>query len=320
MNLRDVYIAEVTSRIPESMREDVALELESTIDDMTGDDPSEKALLEALRQLGDPNILAARYANRPLHLIGPALFPGYVSILKTVLPIAITLSIILATIAYLADANVESSWVQFIVQGLVQISSAIFEVVIQTFFWITLVFFIIERASPEGDVPLSKWSPEKLKNVKPRTKFIPLSSIVFDFVMVVVLMMLYVNTDQWIRLSIDGETFPLINPEILDRFFPFVIALAVFDIGIGVYKWVARYWTKPLALWNVALNVLWIGVTALILLQPELISSEALALLAERTSVALTTLTQWGVWSIVLTVVVVCLIDLIEGCYKAFRP
>lgn len=51
MNLRDVYIDEVTSRIPESMRQDVALELESTIDDMTGNDPSETALFEALREL-----------------------------------------------------------------------------------------------------------------------------------------------------------------------------------------------------------------------------------------------------------------------------
>jgi hypothetical protein len=210
--------------------------------------------------------------------------------------------------------------VQFIIQGLVQISSAVIDIVIQTFFWITLVFFIIERAAPEGDVPLAKWSPEKLKHVRPGTKSITLGSIVFDFVMVVVLMMLYMNADQWIRLSIAGTTLPLLNLEVLERFFPFVIALSTFTIGIGIYKWVVRYWTKPLALWNVALNVLWIGVTALILLQPDLLSADALALLVERTDIAITTLTQWSVWSIWLTVVVVCLIDLIEGCYKAFRP
>lgn len=320
MNLRDVYIAEVTSRLPETMREDVALELKSTIDDMAGDEPSEQALFEALRQLGDPSILAARYANRPLHLIGPTFFPSYVSILKIVLPIAITLSSILTIIAYLANPIADSSWVQFTVQGLIQIGASIVDVVIQTFFWITLVFFIIERATPEGDEVLSKWSPEKLKQAKLRTKSIPLGSIVFDLVMIAALMMLYVNAGQWIRLSIDGTTYPLINQEVLDRFFPFVIALAVFAIGIDIYKWIVRYWTKPLALWNLGLNILWIGVTTLILLQPDILSADALALLADRTDFAITTLTQWGVWSVLLTVIVICLIDLIEGCYKAFRP
>ncbi|WP_214703563.1 MULTISPECIES: hypothetical protein [unclassified Exiguobacterium] len=319
MNLRDVYIDEVTSRIPESMRQDVALELESTIDDMTGNDPSEATLFEALRQLGDPHILAARYANRPLHLIGPALFTQYVNVIKIVLPIAVTVITILSVIGYLNNSIDDTSWLPFLIQGLLQVGAAIFNVVVQTLFWITLTFFIIERTVPEGEVPFSSWKPEQLKKVKPRSTSISFGSILFDFVATVLMVVLYVNAEQMIRVVMNGKSYPLLNPSVLDRFLPFVIALAVFGIAIAIYKWMVRHWTKPLALWNALFNVVWIVVTALILLQPDLISSDAISLIADQTNIDIETISRWGVWSVLLAIIIVCIIDLGEGFYKAFR-
>ena len=319
MNLRDVYITEVTSRLPESIRDDVALELESTIADMTGEDDTEPALFDALQQLGDPAVLAAGYANRPLHVVGPSVFLSYTNVLKTALPIAVTISTIVATIGYLSHPIAETAWIQFIIQGLLQIGGSVVNVVIQTVFWITLVFFLIERTGREQDIPFSKWTPERLRHVPSRTKEIKLGSIVFDFVMVAVLVMLYINANQFIRLSIDGETLPLLNADVLNRYFPLIVLLAAFATGIGIYKWVTRRWTKPLALWNVALNVTWIAVSAWILLQPALLSETALDLLYEQTAIRIDTLIQWGTWSILATILIVCLIDLAEGCIKAFR-
>ncbi|WP_214700815.1 hypothetical protein [Exiguobacterium sp. s57] len=319
MNLRDVYIDEVTSRIPESMRQDVALELESTIDDMTGNDPSEATLFEALRQLGDPHILAARYANRPLHLIGPALFTQYVNVIKIVLPIAVTVITILSVIGYLNNSIDDTSWLPFLIQGFLQVGAAIFNVVVQTLFWITLTFFIIERTVPEGEVPFSSWKPKQLKKVKPRSTSISFGSILFDFVATVLMVVLYVNAEQMIRVVMNGKSYPLLNPSVLDRFLPFVIALAVFGIAIAIYKWMVRHWTKPLALWNALFNVVWIVITALILLQPDLISSDAISLIADQTNIDIETISRWGAWSVLLTIIIVCIIDLGEGFYKAFR-
>ena len=42
MNLIEVYIQEVTRRLPEKSREDIALELRSTIEDMLPDDYNEE--------------------------------------------------------------------------------------------------------------------------------------------------------------------------------------------------------------------------------------------------------------------------------------
>lgn len=133
------------------------------------------------------------------------------------------------------------------------------------------------------------------------------------------MVVLYVNAEQLIRVVTDSGSYPLLNASVLDQFFPFVIALATFGIVIAIYKWIVRHWTKPLALWNALFNIVWIVVTALILLQPDLISSNALSLIAEQINADLEIISRWGVWSVLLTIIIVCMLDLAEGLIKAFR-
>ncbi len=89
MNLIDVYIHEVTRRLPEKSREDIALELRSTIEDMLPDDYTEKDVEEVLSKLGNPAVLASNYSEKPMHLIGPRYFDVYVTLLKMIIPIAV---------------------------------------------------------------------------------------------------------------------------------------------------------------------------------------------------------------------------------------
>ena len=49
MKLIEVYIQEVTRRIPEKNREDIALELRSTIEDMLPGDYSEEDVMSSLK-------------------------------------------------------------------------------------------------------------------------------------------------------------------------------------------------------------------------------------------------------------------------------
>ncbi|MEB9851781.1 hypothetical protein P4K42_32030, partial [Bacillus cereus] len=73
MNLIDLYIQEVAKRLPEKNREDITLELRSTIDDMLPEDYNEKDV----KKLGSPVSLANGYLDRPMHLIGPRYFDVY---------------------------------------------------------------------------------------------------------------------------------------------------------------------------------------------------------------------------------------------------
>jgi crotonobetainyl-CoA:carnitine CoA-transferase CaiB-like acyl-CoA transferase len=54
VNLIEVYIGEVTRRLPESSRKDIALELKSTIEDMLPENPTEDEVKGVLNELGNP--------------------------------------------------------------------------------------------------------------------------------------------------------------------------------------------------------------------------------------------------------------------------
>ena len=93
MDLIDIYIQEVTRRLPEKNRADIALELRSTIEDMLPDEYGENEVKIVLEKLGNPVVLASQYQNRPMYLIGPAYFTVYMSLLKMIIPIAAILKI-----------------------------------------------------------------------------------------------------------------------------------------------------------------------------------------------------------------------------------
>lgn len=69
MSLIDMYVHEVAKRLPEQNREDITLELRSTIEDMLPDDYNEKDVKSILEKLGSPVSLANGYLDRPMHLI-----------------------------------------------------------------------------------------------------------------------------------------------------------------------------------------------------------------------------------------------------------
>src|SRR5690606_39352035 len=98
MNLIDLYIGEVTRRLPEKNRQDIALELRSAIEDMLPEDPSEQDVKEVLAEMGNPAVLASGYRDKPMHLIGPRYFDLYISLLKLILPIAITVTLIVVIV------------------------------------------------------------------------------------------------------------------------------------------------------------------------------------------------------------------------------
>src|SRR3954454_11494729 len=100
MNLIEVYIQQVTRRLPEKSREDIGLELRSTIEDMLPDDYTEDEVKSVLEQLGNPALLASGYRDQPMHLIGPRYFDIYSTLLEMILPIAGVISLISMIAAY----------------------------------------------------------------------------------------------------------------------------------------------------------------------------------------------------------------------------
>src|SRR5690554_5458586 len=85
MTLTDRYIAATVAKLPANQREDVREQLHEAIGDAidarldhgeAGADPARASAVETevLNEFGDPEMLAATYADRRLYLIGPDLY------------------------------------------------------------------------------------------------------------------------------------------------------------------------------------------------------------------------------------------------------
>ena len=90
-NLTERYVHATLRSVPEARRDELGRELRSSIADMVeartdGGEPEDVAVRAVLTELGDPGALAARYADRPLHLVGPRYFLVYWRLLVRLLP------------------------------------------------------------------------------------------------------------------------------------------------------------------------------------------------------------------------------------------
>ncbi|MGD9886564.1 MAG: hypothetical protein AB7T03_01220 [Bacilli bacterium] len=74
--------------------EEVKKELRANIDDMLPNNPTEQQVLEVLKTLGNPRILASNYLGKPKYLIASEWMDDYLHILKVVLIVFGCLSLV----------------------------------------------------------------------------------------------------------------------------------------------------------------------------------------------------------------------------------
>ncbi|MED1106330.1 HAAS signaling domain-containing protein [Bacillus paramycoides] len=329
MNLIEVYIQEVAKRIPEKNRDDIVLELRSTIEDMLPDDYNEDDVKSVLAKLGSPVSLANGYMDRPMHLIGPRYFDVYTTLLKMIIPIAAVIALISMVaenfIGYSGDQAVLNVILKLIGEGI----GEIFEVGLHVFFWLTLVFFILERADNVKDPqPLTtsfkKWTPDDLKNTPfiPKKKKISKFEVFWGLMWTAVWITLYFYANHLVGVyhgTENGLNFvaPTFNQDILLQYWPIVVIMLVFEIGISLYKLVQGQWTKRLAIGNAILQITGTIVFIVIIVNPHLFNEGFITYVANVFTISpeefKTRLIVGGVIIFILSAV----LNIIDGFRKA---
>ena len=235
MDLIEVYIQEVTRRLPEKSRKDIALELRSTIEDMLPDHYAEEDVKKALEKLGNPASLASGYRDRPMHLIGPRYYDLYVTLLKMILPIAGVIALISMIASYFFTYNGDEAILTIIIEVFAKGIGVLVEVGLQVFFWLTLTFAILERSDKGKDMePLtmnhSKWTPEDLKSVTyiPKKKEIPRGEVFCSLIWTAIWASCYVYANHLLgiyRNEGNGLEFvtPALNQDVLMSYWPIVV-------------------------------------------------------------------------------------------------
>ncbi|MGG0791491.1 hypothetical protein ABE132_22910 [Peribacillus simplex] len=326
MELIELYIQEVTRRLPEKNREDIALELQSTIEDMLPVDHTEQDVKSVLLKLGDPVTLASRYRDRPMHLIGPRYFDVYICLLKMILPIAAVISLI----GLIGDNPFRDMGNTVVDAILIIIGKGIAGIIstgIQVFFWLTISFAILERVDTSKDqLPLTKdlkpWTPENLKDITniSKKKAVPMIEIFASLLGLSVFAALYFNAANLLGVyeKRNGSlifVIPSFNQDVLNSYWLLVSCVVIIGVLLAIYKLFLRRWTMKLALFHAIYQLLSTLTFIIIISNPDLLNPEFIAY--QKT---LFSTDEWKTsiyWELILISIFFAVYDSYQGFRKA---
>lgn len=260
--LTDRYLAATLRSVPAQRRDEIASELRASIDDMiegrTGEGQDITAAeREVLTELGNPDRLAARYADRRLQLIGPTYYLVWQRLLKLLLSFIPALAGTIVAIVEAAEGNGFGA----IGSGLV----VALHVAVHISFWLTLTFAIIERSQAPVDVP--DWTVDQLPDV-PAHRDISLAETVASVVMLVVTIgyLPFQHYRSFVR-DTDGDDIPLLDPALWSFWLPALIVVLlgslVFEIvkyRVGRWNW-ALFGTKALLDLAFSVPLVWLALS-----------------------------------------------------------
>lgn len=326
LNLIEVYIYEVTRRLPEKTRKDIALELKSTIEDMLPDNYSEEDIKHVLAKLGSPEKLASSYKDKPNYLIGPQIYDTYMSTMKLVIPWAIGITLLVHFIDSIFVFNSDEALLPAITTFLITTISNIISVVLQVLFWITLSFIIVERTGGLKVKIMPEWTPEDLNHVRiiPKEKDIPFTEILLSLIGTAFLAVVYFNADRLAGIYQTTEngklTFimPIFNQETLLAFWPIIIALLIIQIAFIIYKWKLRKWTIPLAIVNLIVTVISTITVIVMAKTPNLLNVEIFSYFADVLNMSTLKITVLSNKIIMISIIILVITNIFD-IYNSFR-
>ncbi len=329
MNLIEVYIQEVTRRLPEKNREDIALELRSTIEDMLPDDYSEEDVTTVLEKLGSPVTLASGYRDRPMHLIGPRYFDVYVTLLKMILPIATVISLISLIAEHFTGYSGEEAVINIVLSLIGKGIWRMIEAGIQVFFWLTIVFAILERTDKgKGDQPLTaslkKWTASDLKSISyiPKKKAISKIEVFGCLMWTGIWATLYFYANQLVGVyrgtgnRLEFVT-PVFSQDVLLGYWPIVVIVIGLEIALSLYKLINGQWTQRMAIFNAALQVIGTIVFIVVIVNPNVLSKDFITYMADLFTITDTQFKMWIVRSGILLLLISAAISVVDGFRKA---
>ncbi|MEH0931576.1 permease prefix domain 1-containing protein [Micromonospora sp. CPCC 205558] len=239
--LTDRYLAATLRSVPTQRRDEIASELRASIDDMIeartdGGQDTATAEREVLTELGNPDVLAARYADRRLQLIGPTYYLIWLRLLKLLLSF---IPALVGTIFTIVEAA-EGKGFGAIGPGIV----VAMQVAVQITFWLTLTFAIIERSQATVDLP--EWTVDQLPDA-PVRRGIPLADTIASVVMLALTIayLPFQHYQSWVR-GTDGENIPILDPALWSFWLPALIVVLAATMVFEIVKYRIGRWTWPL--------------------------------------------------------------------------
>lgn len=305
------YIAATIRSLPSDVQNDVRAELTASITDAIearieqGEDP-DAAERAVLTELGDPAVLAAGYVDRPLHLIGPRYFLTWWRLLKLLLAIAPTVAFVGVAFGQLiAEAPIGTVVGEAIVAAI--------GAVVHVFFWVTIVFVVLERSGAETGI---SWDVDQLPEAQTT------GAGTADAIASVIFGVLGIGVILWDQLRglvrIDGEALPILYPQLWPWWLLGLIALIAAEVALALAVSVRRRWTAGFAVINTGLAVVFLSWALTVLGRGRLLNPDFLDAVFRDNEVGPDTMRILGIL-LVLGIIGGSIWDIIDGWLKARR-
>jgi len=258
MELIERYLQAVKFWLPAEQKQDIITELSEDLYSQIEDKETElgRKLNEAevetiLRQCGRPVLVANRYLPRQ-YLIGPALFPIYIFVLKIVALcylapwILVWICLMSFSPSYRAAHSnlfeaVASAWGTWWVTALLALGT------------VTLVFAILERVQAKSKF-LEDWNPRKLPPVRDPNR-IPRSGPIIEIVINLVFGVWWWITYMSSPLILDRPDIRILLSPVWRYFFWGFLAVALANLAFSFVNLAHPYWTVRRASARLALDV-----------------------------------------------------------------
>ncbi|MEV7609918.1 permease prefix domain 1-containing protein [Microbacterium sp. NPDC089320] len=309
--LTERYISATIRSLTPEVQDDVRAELGASIADAVearleqGESP-EQAERAVLTELGDPGILAAGYADRPLHLIGPKYYLVWWRLLKLLLWIVPTCAFVGVMIGKLVEGGPTGDLI-----GAAAVAAL--TSIVHVGFWVTLVFVMLERTGTDTGV---RWTVDQLPEPTPN------GTGLADAIASIVFVVLAAGAVFWDALlgffPTGGEPISVLHPGLWPWGITVLLALLVAEGVLAVVVYAKRRWTLAAAVVNTVLAVLFAAWSLTLLIRGELINPEFVSSVFTDNGVTGETLRIVGV------VAGFCLVafpiwDIVDGWVKTAR-
>lgn len=271
--LTDRYVAAAMRTVPEKQRDDLGAELRASIADQVDgrtENGEDRAAAEraVLTELGDPDMLAAGYTDRPLHLIGPKYYLDWWRLLKLLLWIVLPAAAFGIALAQTLDG-------QSIGPIIGNVLATLISVAVHLCFWTTLVFVIVERTGADRK-EFGTWTVDQLP--EPRAQGVGFGDMIATLVFLAVgaSAVIWDLTIGFVPAFVTGSGEPLsfLNPGLWPWWIAGLFVLMALEATLAVVVYLVGRWTAALAVANAVLALAF-AVPALILLsQGQLLNPE----------------------------------------------
>jgi hypothetical protein len=281
MSLIDRYVAEVGRHLPERDREDIEAEIRSMVNDMIDERgqsavKNEKVVMEALEEIGDPKLLAAKYAPPKRYLIGPEWYEGYLKILQRILFTALPVVAVVRFILSLTNDPLD------LIGAVGDAVGSAFSIGTQILFWVTLVFVLLERSGEKpDDLPKSDsqpWSVDQLPAL-PRRRQISVAETVMNIAVLLFLLIWIALPTTLDLLRGSPASVPFLHPNLWNFWLPLFFVIIGLTLVHEVFKLKIGNWTPALTVTNVILGIVSIVYIAALVTTQDVINPEFLAML-----------------------------------------